>query len=84
MAVHAIRWETKVAQHRRGDVDGAHQAAATAASLDVARPSGEERSPDPAVVERRLAARERTAVVADEQDERIPGNPLAVKLRELE
>ena len=76
------RLDTGQLQDRGGDVDRADQAAATAAGPDVARPPDEERRPDPAVVQRRLAARERAAVITKEQDQRVSGDPLTIEFRE--
>ena len=55
--------------------------AAMAPRLDMPRPSDDPGRPDAAVIQRRLAAREGTAVVAEEQDQRVPGLALPVQLR---
>ena len=65
------RRQTGQFQERRRDVDRTDQSVAATAGVNTPRPVDDERRFDAAVVERCLITRERPAIVANEQHERV-------------
>src|SRR5207245_7150809 len=67
-------------EDRGRNVHRADEAAARASGPNLSRESHDEGGRDAAVVESHLRARERRAVVAEQQDERRPGDAFPVEL----